>query len=104
ASLAYWVEADDDRVMQAFRRQPTHLPGMLTRREVVERYLDRTGHAVDDWRFYEVYGLFRLAVIIQQIHAREVRKPRPQRNPAFRSFSLGVRYLSWRCGRIIRGT
>lgn len=102
ASLAYWVEAGDDRLMQAFRRQPTHLPGMLTRREVVDRYLERTGRSVDDWRFYEVYGLFRLAVIIQQIHAREVNKPRADRNPAFRRFWLGVRYLSSRCGRIIR--
>ena len=102
ASLAYWVEATDDRLMQAFRRQPTHLPGMLTRREVVDRYLSRTGLELDDWRFYEVYGLFRLAVIIQQIRAREVAKPRSARNPAFRMFPVGVRYLSWRCGRIIR--
>ena len=31
-TLAYWVQADDDVVFRSFRRQPTHLPGMLTRR------------------------------------------------------------------------
>jgi aminoglycoside phosphotransferase (APT) family kinase protein len=30
AALAYWVQADDDRVMLALRRQPTHLHGMFT--------------------------------------------------------------------------
>ena len=31
ASLAYWVQADDDPVFQMFRRQPSNLPGMPTR-------------------------------------------------------------------------
>ena len=30
-SLAYWVQADDDFFIRSMRRQPTHLPGMLTR-------------------------------------------------------------------------
>jgi aminoglycoside phosphotransferase (APT) family kinase protein len=100
ASLAYWVQADDGRALQAFRRQPTHLPGMLTRREVVSHYAHRTGIDIDDWRFYEVYGLFRLAVIAQQIYQRYQRKQ--TRNPAFRHFWIAVNYLDWRCRRIIR--
>ena len=43
ASLAYWVQADDDPVFQMFRRQPSNLPGMPTRAEVVAHYLGRTG-------------------------------------------------------------
>lgn len=102
ASLAYWVEADDDRAFRMLRRQPTDAPGMLTRREVVDRYLAATGRTLsaDRWRFYEVYGLFRLAVIIEQIHARDVRSP--ARNPAFRWFWLGVHVLHRRCRRLIR--
>ena len=42
-SLAYWIQADDNVVLKTTRRQPTHLPGMLTRREVVAHYLERTG-------------------------------------------------------------
>ena len=38
-ALAYWVEAGDDPLFRALRRQPTHLPGMLTRREVVDDLL-----------------------------------------------------------------
>ena len=72
-TLAYWVQADDDFIMKGVRRQPTHLPGMLLRNEVVDYYLDKSGYKVDrqgEWAFYEVYGLFRLAVIAQQIYYR----------------------------------
>ncbi|MTV27309.1 phosphotransferase family protein [Nitriliruptoraceae bacterium ZYF776] len=100
AALAYWVQADDGRAFQLFRRQPTPAAGMLTRAEVVERYLDRSGLHVDDWRFYEVYGLFRLAAIIQQIYVRYRR--RETRNPAFRNFWAAVHVLHHRCRRTIR--
>lgn len=102
SSLAYWVQADDDRLFKAFRRQPTHLPGMLTRQEVVRRYAERTGLDVgaDQWRFYEVFGLFRVAVIAQQIYLRYHR--RETRNPAFRHYWLAVRFLHRRCRKVMR--
>jgi aminoglycoside phosphotransferase (APT) family kinase protein len=102
SALAYWIQADDDRLMGLLRRQPTHLPGMLTRREVVERYAERSGRTIDDWTFYEVFGLFRLAVIVQQIYFRYHHKQ--TRNPAFRHFWIAVNYLDRRCRRLIRGS
>lgn len=99
-ALAYWVQKDDDFFIRALRRQPTHLPGMLTRREVVKHYCARTGRTVSNWTFYEVYGLFRLAVIAQQIYYRYQRGE--SRNQAFRNFWLFVNYLGWRCGKLIR--
>ena len=99
-ALAYWVQTDDDFFIRALRRQPTHLPGMLTRREVVDYYAEKTGRRTLNWVFYEVYGLFRLAVIAQQIYYRY--QQGQTRNPAFRNFWLFVTYLGWRCGRIIR--
>jgi aminoglycoside phosphotransferase (APT) family kinase protein len=98
-ALAYWVEAGDDFVRRATRRQPTHLPGMLTRGEVVDYYLERTGLRPECWAFYEVYGLFRLAGIVQQIYYRYHR--RQTRNPAFRRFWVLSNYLDWRCRRLI---
>lgn len=100
SALAYWVQADDDRMMRATRRQPTHLPGMLKRDEVVEYYCNKMGLQVDNWAFYEVFGLFRLAGIVQQIYYRYHHKQ--TRNPAFKNFWLLVNYLYWRCRRIIR--
>ena len=100
SSLAYWVEAGDDRLMRMTRRQPTFLPGMLTRREVVERYCGRMNLSAAHFPFYEVYGLFRLAVIAQQIYYRYYH--RQTRNPAFKNYWIIVNYLALRCEYIMR--
>lgn len=99
SSLAYWVQADDDPFMLGSRRQPTNAPGMLTRREVIEYYGQRTGWSVANFDFYEVYGLFRLAGIIQQIYKRF--KEGNARNPVFATFGPFANYLGQRCERII---
>ena len=101
-ALAYWVEAGDGPVFRRFRRQPTHLEGMLTRREVVDYYCQRSGLELTDreWAFYEVFGLFRVAVIVQQIYYRYHHKQTT--NPAFKNFWLMVIMLDLRCRRIIR--
>ena len=98
--LAYWVQADDDFLAQATRRQPTHLPGMLTRQEVVAYYCEKTGFVPENWAFYEVYGLFRLSAIAQQIYYRYYHKQ--TRNLAFKNFWIFVHYLHWRCRRAMR--
>lgn len=99
-ALAYWTHADDNVLLKATRRQPTHLPGMLRREEVVAYYLDKTGYKPDDWTFYEVYGIFRLAVIVQQIYYRYHHGQ--TRNPAFKNFWILSNYLDWRCKGLIR--
>ena len=102
-ALAYWIHDDDNALLKATRRQPTHLPGMLRRPEVVEYYLDQSGLKLShpsDWVFYEVYGLFRLAVIVQQIYFRYHHQQ--TRNPAFKRFWVLVNYLDWRCKGLIK--
>lgn len=91
AAMAYWITADDEPAYALLRPQPTHLPGIPTREQVVRRYLARTGLPLDGWTFYEVYGLFRLAVILQQIWARY--RAGQTTNPAFAQFGLGVQIL-----------
>lgn len=71
-TLAYWVEADDPPALRTLGLGVTALPGNLTRRGVVERYAAVTGRAVESPVFYYAYGLFKVAVIAQQIHARYV--------------------------------
>ena len=101
AALAYWVEADDEPMMRVTKRQPSDLPGMLTRGEIVEYYLARTGLVLPPgaWRFYEVFGLFRLAVIAQQIYYRYHHGQTS--NPEFKDFWVLVGYLDQRCRSII---
>jgi aminoglycoside phosphotransferase (APT) family kinase protein len=68
ASLAYWAEAGDGDLAKVFNI--SWLPGNLTRREVVDRYVAQGGRPVADPVFYYVFGLFKNAVIAQQIYAR----------------------------------
>ena len=99
-TLAYWVEADDDFMAQMVRRQPTHLKGMMTRDEVITYYCNKMDVEKADFTFYEVYGLFRLAVIVQQIYYRYHHKQ--TRNPAYKRFWVFVHYLLWRARRVIK--
>jgi aminoglycoside phosphotransferase (APT) family kinase protein len=98
--LAYWTEANDGWFAQKIRRQPTHMPGMLSREQVKAYYSAQSGIAVSDWRFYEVYGLFRLSAIAQQIYYRY--HHRQTRNKAFRFFWLIVHHLHRRCLKLIK--
>ena len=100
SALAYWIEADDGKLAQRVRRQPSHLPGMLTRREVVEAYGRLSGREIPDFRFYEVYGYFRLAGIIQQIYKRY--HAGETTNPAFKNFWIMVWWLHRRAKKTMR--
>jgi len=99
--LAYWVEPDDDEFFLMFRRQPTTAPGMWSRQEFVSYYCERRGFDLgpEKWRFYEVFGLFRLAVIAQQIWYRYFHKQTT--NEAYAVFGPAVGYLEQRCRRLI---
>ncbi|MGH3881197.1 MAG: phosphotransferase family protein [Actinophytocola sp.] len=94
-SLAYWTQADDDEMAQLMRKQPSHLPGMPTRRELVDYYCERTGLSAANWTFYEVFGQFRLAVIMQQIYFRY--HEGQTHNPAFAQLNRFAGYLFDRC-------
>ena len=99
SALAYWVDRDDEPAFAALRRQPSHLEGMPTRTEFIDYYLQSSGLRCDDFTFYEVFGLFRLAVIIQQIWARY--RGGQTTNPAFAGFGMGVNTLMDRATGLI---
>jgi len=69
-SMAYWIEASDCDEMQMIRMMPTHLDGMMTRDQVVDYYIHKSGKNIANFNYYYVFGLFRLAVIAQQIYKR----------------------------------
>ena len=91
SALAYWVDRVDDVEFASLRRQPSHLEGMPTRKEFIAKYLELSGRKCSDFTFYEVFGLFRLTVIIQQIWARY--RAGQTTNPAFKGFGVGVNIL-----------
>jgi aminoglycoside phosphotransferase (APT) family kinase protein len=70
SSLGYWVEAADPPAIRALQFSPTTQPGNPTRAELVEQFARWSGRDVSNILYYYIYGLFKLAVIVQQIYYR----------------------------------
>jgi aminoglycoside phosphotransferase (APT) family kinase protein len=71
-SLAYWVEAGDAPIFRSLGLGVTAHAGSFTRAELVAAYAARSGRDVSDASFYYAFGLFKVAVIAQQIYARSI--------------------------------
>jgi len=67
--LAYWVHVSVAS-QQDVVASVTQLPGWFTRSEVLERYGQKTQLDLTRIAFYEVFALFKLAVVLQQIFFR----------------------------------
>ncbi len=69
-TICYWAWANGDEVRTAGIPAITLQPGWFTRDEFIERYAKRTGRDVSSIGYHEVLGVFKLAVIVQQIYVR----------------------------------
>ena len=69
-SLAYWMQPDDPEALRRLSMQPSMVPGMLTRQQILDLYQDRTGIETTEFDFYMIFGYWRVAVILQQIYYR----------------------------------
>ena len=69
----FWAQADDPPGWTSVTGMPSDGLGFLTRAQAAERYAARTGFDLGDIAWYHVFGVFKLAVIIQQIYIRYLR-------------------------------
>ncbi len=69
-TLGYWVTPSDPPALLALQFNPSTLPGNPDRSEVLALYERACGKTVEDPVFYYVFGLFKIAVIAQQIYFR----------------------------------
>jgi aminoglycoside phosphotransferase (APT) family kinase protein len=67
--LAYWVHTATESQRDALT-SITHGAGWFTRQEILKRYGARTGLDLTKIAFYEVFAVFKLAVVLQQIFFR----------------------------------
>jgi len=90
-TLCYWTEAGDPEMRGGALSGVTTSRGWLTREELVRRYAEKTRRDVSNLGYYEVFGLFKLGVILQQIYFRYHRGQ--TQDERFRDFHLRVRGL-----------
>lgn len=69
-TLSYWAWVNRPGVRTAGVPALTLEPGWFTREQLIERYAAQTGRDVTHVPYFEVLGVFKLAVIVQQIYLR----------------------------------
>jgi aminoglycoside phosphotransferase (APT) family kinase protein len=91
--LAYWVATAPPGQQDALTTVTTW-PGWLTPAELVDRYAARSGRDLTRLKFYEVFALFKIAVVVQQIYYRFVNGQTS--DPRFANLGDRVAYLGRR--------
>jgi aminoglycoside phosphotransferase (APT) family kinase protein len=89
--LAYWSPTAPPSQRDALTTVIDR-PGYFTKDEIVERYAMRSGRDLSGIRFYEIFALFKIAVVIQQIYYRYVNGQTA--DARFASFGARVEYLA----------
>ncbi|MBI2684705.1 MAG: phosphotransferase family protein [Acidobacteria bacterium] len=69
-TLSYWCWVNRPNVRTAGVPALTLEPGWYTREQFLDRYAARTGRDLRNIAYFEVLGVFKLAVIVQQIYLR----------------------------------
>jgi aminoglycoside phosphotransferase (APT) family kinase protein len=69
-TLSLWIQADDPDSLRQAWISPASRPDSLTRADLVEAYGECRGAPVTDALFYYCFGLYKVAVIFQQLYAR----------------------------------
>jgi len=88
--LAYWVHLSSARD-ESISTVTSH-PGWYGREEILDRYASRTGSMPKNIAVYEVFAVFKLAVVVQQIYARFARGQTD--DPRFRHMGAQVTSLA----------
>lgn len=88
-TLCYWAWAAAPQWRSHALPALTSRPGWYTRDQFVQRYAGRAGRDVSQIGYYEVLGVFKLAVILQQIYFRFKRGQ--TRDTRFQNFDTHVR-------------
>jgi aminoglycoside phosphotransferase (APT) family kinase protein len=89
--VAYWLPTAPPLQRDALTTV-THRPGYFTRDELLERYAARSGRDLSRIRFYQIFAIFKIAVVIQQIYFRYVQGQTT--DARFASFDERVAYLA----------
>lgn len=99
SSLSYWVHADDPAVFQMPIFGVTMKPGMVRRADFAHRYFERAGRPPANMVFFFSFGLFKTAVVLQQIYYRYAKGVTT--DPRFAPFIVVVRALADQAKRAI---
>jgi aminoglycoside phosphotransferase (APT) family kinase protein len=97
--LTYWEPTAPPEQRDALTTV-THRPGYFTRDEIIERYAARSGRDLSGIRYYEIFAVFKIAVVIQQIYYRYVQGQTT--DARFAAFGARVQYMARHAANLAR--
>jgi aminoglycoside phosphotransferase (APT) family kinase protein len=89
--LTYWSPTAPPEQRDALTTV-THRAGYFTREQIIDRYAARSGRDLSAIRYYEIFAVFKIAVVIQQIFYRFVQGQTD--DARFANFGARVDYLA----------
>jgi len=94
--LCYWAMKDDPEARRESISPVTTEPGWISRGEVIDRYAQETARDLSGIAFYEVFALFKTAVVLQQIYYRYVKgQTHDERFKSFDRRVSGLAQAAW---------
>jgi aminoglycoside phosphotransferase (APT) family kinase protein len=90
--LVYWAEPGDSSL--PLPTAPTTLPGFPSRAALTAAYAARSGRSVEDLDYYEAFGYWKLAVVLEGVHARYAAGAYGQGDDTWRAFADTVVQLA----------
>jgi aminoglycoside phosphotransferase (APT) family kinase protein len=95
--LTYWSPTAPPEQRDALT-SVTDRPGFFSRDEIIDRYARRSGRDLTAIRYYEIFAVFKIAVVIQQIYYRYAQGQTTDRR--FATFDARVAYLARHAARL----
>jgi aminoglycoside phosphotransferase (APT) family kinase protein len=68
--VTYWADPSDGEMRRSVVSSMESAPGYYRRHEMVELYERKSGRAMRDFAFYEIFSLFKLAIILEGSYSR----------------------------------
>ena len=99
--LAHWYDPNDPEFDDPLNSRVEARPGYLTRRELLDRYEERTGRAFTNERFYRTFGAFKTASACEMMYRRHLEGNAD--DPSYPLMGAYVPAMADRARRIIEG-
>lgn len=90
-TLGYWADPSAPKMLFYAGFNPPRLMQTVSRQELTEIYAEKSGRDLSNVLYYYVFGLFKIAVIAQQIYARFAKGF--TKDERFTQFNLHVKTL-----------
>jgi aminoglycoside phosphotransferase (APT) family kinase protein len=90
-TLGYWADISAPKTLFYAGFNPPKLMQTISRQELAEIYAEKSGRDLSNILYYYVFGLFKIAVIAQQIYARFAKGF--TKDERFAKFNLHVKIL-----------